>query len=156
METFEIADISQKELFVLIEDLPGLWERKGDWNEALLQLHYRRYHESDESIFGSIIYTSEYYSISLFVEFNRLTETARFEVVVPLVGTGFGVGLERRLRDFMLSITKEDLEILVAFPRGKFDCPYCKAQYSTRSLEVTKEGYADCPNCGQAIQLVVE
>ncbi|MFW9927119.1 MAG: hypothetical protein ACFFDM_10145 [Candidatus Thorarchaeota archaeon] len=155
MEKAEITRITIEELYALIKELPFLWNQRGRWNDPLMELEINRFHESEDSIFGVVIYGMDYVSFILFIEFSQISETASFEIIVRTDSVS-GQNFEKRIQTFLQNITREELKVIGKSLVGTFDCPHCKARYSTRSVKLNEEGLTECPNCGKPIQLVKE
>ena len=122
METAEIVGIKIDELHALIKELAHLWNKRSD--------------------FGTSVYTTGYFSTILFVEYQRGSGVAIFEILV-LSQQGRVERFERKIRDFLLNLKLDDYEELLINPRRKFICPKCGAQYSTHSLQVNEDGFSE-------------
>ncbi|MGY5864431.1 MAG: hypothetical protein RTV41_07485 [Candidatus Thorarchaeota archaeon] len=142
METAEIVGIKIDELHALIKELAHLWNKRSDWDDPMMELEVRRYHESESSVFGTSVYTTGYFSTILFVEYQRGSGVAIFEILV-LSQQGRVERFERKIRDFLLNLKLDDYEELLINPRRKFICPKCGAQYSTHSLQVNEDGFSE-------------
>ena len=156
MEMAELVEIEEEELLAFIRSIPNLWEQDRKTFSPDLMMLLERLGDTDEILFGVCLFATGANQVSVFLEYQRDTSSAVFEIHCFGLDAWGNVDRvtypEKKIRDIIRRSSDGNFSSFVAIPpSGVFICPNCEAQYALKALKMTEAGHVKCQNCGKWI-----